>query len=80
MRAKTLGMEPGILLNNVLIHDLALKNLASMKEMESIPGMKKWRQNHFGREILTVQKTPVSARAVAEKPDSQLSESLSFDE
>jgi len=55
MQAKTLGMEPGILLNNALINDLALKNPRSMKEMESIPGLKKWRQNHFGREILTVQ-------------------------
>ena len=54
MRAKTLEMEPGILLNNALINDLALKNPRSMEELESIPGLKKWRQNHFGREILTV--------------------------
>jgi len=55
VRAKTLGMEPGILMNNALINDLALKNPRSMKELESIPGLKKWRQNYFGREILTVQ-------------------------
>jgi ribonuclease D len=55
MRAETLGMEPGILLNNALINDLALKDPRSLKEMESIPGLKKWRQNHFGLEILTVQ-------------------------
>jgi ribonuclease D len=48
-------MEPGILINNALINDLALKNPRSMKELESIPGLKKWRQNYFGREILTVQ-------------------------
>jgi len=48
-------MEPGILLNNALINDLALKDPRSLKEMESIPGLKKWRQNHFGLEILTVQ-------------------------
>jgi ribonuclease D len=52
MRAKTLEMEPGILLNNALINDLALKNPRSTKEMEGIPGLKKWRQTHFGREIL----------------------------
>jgi ribonuclease D len=52
MRAKTLEMEPGILLNNALINDLALKNPRSTKEMEKIPGLKKWRQSHFGREIL----------------------------
>jgi len=55
MRAKSLGMEPGILLNNALIQDLALKNPRSIKEMEEIPGLKKWRQNHFGREILAAQ-------------------------
>jgi ribonuclease D len=52
MRAKTLEMEPGILLNNALINDLALKNPRSIKEMEKITGLKKWRQSHFGQEIL----------------------------
>jgi len=51
-----------------------------MEEMESIPDLKKWRQNHFGREILTVQKTPVTPRTVAQKPNSKISERLSFDE
>jgi len=63
MRAKTLGMEPGILLNNVLINDLALKDPRSIKEMESIPGLKQWRQNHFGREILAVQREAVGGRS-----------------
>jgi ribonuclease D len=55
MRAKDLGMEPGILLNNALINDLALKNPRSVKEMEELPGLKKWRLNHFGLEILAAQ-------------------------
>jgi ribonuclease D len=55
MRAKNLGMEPGILLNNALINALALKNPLSMREMEEIPGLKKWLRDHFGREILTAQ-------------------------
>jgi len=55
MRAKDLGMEPGILLNNALINAFALKNPRSIKEMEEIPGLKKWRQSHFGREILAAQ-------------------------
>jgi ribonuclease D len=55
MRAKDLGMEPGILLNNALINDLALKNPRSIKEMEEISGLKKWRQNHFGQEFLAAQ-------------------------
>ena len=57
MRANNLGMEPGILLNNALINGFALKNPRSIKEMEEIPGLKKWLQDHFGREILAAQTT-----------------------
>jgi ribonuclease D len=52
-QAKNLGMEPGILINNDLMNAFALKNPRSVKEMEEIPGLKKWVQDHFGREILT---------------------------
>jgi ribonuclease D len=55
MRAKSLGMEPGILLNNALINDLALKHPRSMKEMEEVPGLKKWLKDVFGHEILIAQ-------------------------
>jgi hypothetical protein len=48
-------MEPGILLNNALIHDLALKNPHLVEELEEISGLKKWRQRHFGREILIAE-------------------------
>ncbi len=52
MRAKHLGMEPGILINNALMNAFVLKNPRSIKEMEGISGLKKWLQNNFGREIL----------------------------
>jgi len=55
MRAKYLGVEPGTLLNNALINGFALKNPRSIKEMEEIPGLKKWLRDHFGREILAAQ-------------------------
>ncbi len=55
MRAEILEMEPGILLNNAMIKDLALKNPRSIEELEEIPGLKKWRQTHFGREILAAE-------------------------
>jgi len=55
IRAKELGIDPGILLNNVLINHLALKNPRSLKEMEEIPGLKRWLQDHFGQEILAAQ-------------------------
>ncbi|MBM4331233.1 MAG: ribonuclease D [Deltaproteobacteria bacterium] len=52
IRAKHLGLEPGILMNNALINAFALKNYRSINEMEEIPGLKKWLQDHFGQEIL----------------------------
>jgi ribonuclease D len=55
LRSKSLGIEPGILLNNALIHDLAVKNPHSIEELEGISGLKKWRQHYFGREILIAQ-------------------------
>jgi ribonuclease D len=55
MRAEHLGLEPGILMNNALINAVALKNPRSIKEMEEIPGLKKWLQGHFGQEILAAQ-------------------------
>ena len=56
MRAKDLGMDPGILLNSALINDLALRDSRSIKEMEEIPGLRIWLKDHFGREILAVQR------------------------
>ena len=55
MRAKHLGLEPGILMNNALINAFALKNPRSIKEMGEIPGLKKWLEDHFGQEILAAQ-------------------------
>jgi ribonuclease D len=55
MRAKDLGMEPGTLLNNALLNNVALKNPRSVREMEEIPGLKKWLLDHFGEEILAAQ-------------------------
>ena len=55
IRAKHLGLEPGILMNNALINAFALKNPRSIKEMGGIPGLKKWLEDHFGQEILAAQ-------------------------
>jgi ribonuclease D len=54
-QAENLGLEPGILINNSLITALALKNPRSINEMEEIPGLKSWLQDHFGPEILAAQ-------------------------
>lgn len=54
-RAKDLGLEAGVLMNNALIDALASKNPRSLKEMEEIPGMKGWLKDHFGQELLAAQ-------------------------
>jgi ribonuclease D len=62
MRAKNLGMEPGILLNNGLVQSLAFRNPRSIEQMEEIPGLKRWVLDHFSWEIL-----PVLTRRGAER-------------
>lgn len=57
-QAKELKVEPGVLMNNLLINTLALKNPRSLKETEEIPGLKRWFRDHFGREILAVLNPP----------------------
>jgi ribonuclease D len=54
-RAENLGIEAGTLINNSLINALAVQNPRSINEMEEIPGLKKWLQDHFGLEILAAQ-------------------------
>ena len=44
-----------LLMNNLLINTLALKNTRSLEELGEIPGLKRWFKDHFGREILAVQ-------------------------
>jgi len=55
IRAKHLGLEPGILINNALINAFALKNPRSIKERGEIPGLTKWQEDYFGQEILAAQ-------------------------
>jgi len=52
-RAKHLQMDPGDLLNNSLINGLAMRNPRSTKEMDEVPGLRKWQKDHFSREILS---------------------------
>ncbi|MBA4394496.1 MAG: 3'-5' exonuclease [Desulfobacca sp.] len=51
-QAKVLEIEPGIFMSNALINALALKNPRSLKEMEGIPGLRRWLLDYFGPEIL----------------------------
>jgi ribonuclease D len=73
-QAKALEIDPGILMNNVLINTLALKNTRSLNEMEEIPGLKKWVKDHFGREILAIQTG--EQRKISRESDDQKFDSI----
>ncbi len=73
-QAKELEMEPGILMNNVLINTLALRNTRSLEELGEIPGMKRWFKDHFGREILAVQRS--ERKEINRESDDQKSDSI----
>ena len=73
-RAKELEMEPGILMNNVLINTLALNNTRTLQELGEIPGLKRWFKDYFGREILAVQKG--EQREISGKSDDKKSDSI----
>jgi ribonuclease D len=58
-QAKALGLEPGIVINTLLLTALALKNPQTLEEMAGIPGMKRWQWETFGVELLRTLKQTI---------------------
>jgi ribonuclease D len=58
-KASALGIDPGMLCNNVLITAIAVKNPGDSKSLETVKEMKRWQKQAFGAEIIRVlKKTP----------------------
>jgi ribonuclease D len=55
-KANALGIDPGILCNNVLITAIAVKNPSDSKSLETVKEMKNWQKQAFGTEIIRVLK------------------------
>jgi ribonuclease D len=55
-KANALGIDPGILCNNVLITAIAVKNPGDSKSLETVKEMKNWQKQAFGTEIIRVLK------------------------
>jgi ribonuclease D len=54
--AERLGLDPGLLLPRRLIEQLAEKGPADCKSLEAIEGIRRWRVESFGQEILEALK------------------------
>ncbi len=55
-KAESLGIDPSIVLTKMLICDIAQNNPGSIRQIEAINGLRKWRAREFGRDILTLLK------------------------
>lgn len=53
-KARALGIDPGIICNNVLITSIAIQNPVDKRAMGKIKEMKNWQKKEFGREIITL--------------------------
>ena len=51
-RAQQLGIDPGILLNNIILNKIIVLNPENQKDLFQIENMKKWQINNFGNEII----------------------------
>ena len=53
-KAKTLGIEPGILINKSVMSVLATEKPTSKRSLMAIAVLKKWQIQEFGHDILAV--------------------------
>jgi len=53
-KVRTLGIDPGIICNNVLITSIAIQNPLDRRAMGRIKEMKNWQKKEFGREIIAL--------------------------
>jgi ribonuclease D len=53
-KVRALGIDPGIICNNVLIASIAIQNPVDVRAMGRIKEMKNWQKKEFGREIITL--------------------------
>jgi len=56
LRAAKLGIEPGILINNAVLEEIARNQPRSLSELEKIQGIKQWQVVVLGDELLDVLK------------------------
>ncbi|MCG6909314.1 MAG: HRDC domain-containing protein [Deltaproteobacteria bacterium] len=55
-KAEQLGIDPSLVLTKMLICDIAKKHPRSVRQMQSVEGIRRWRVREFGRAIVTLLK------------------------
>jgi ribonuclease D len=55
-KAKSLGLDPAVVLTNAQIKELASKKRRSLQDLEDVPGLRCWQQSAFGEQILAALK------------------------
>ena len=53
-KGRALGIDPGIICNNVLITSIAIQNPVDGRAMGRIKEMRNWQKKEFGPEIITL--------------------------
>ena len=56
-KAQFLDIDPSLVLNKMLICDIAKKKPGSIQQIKAIEGLRNWRVREFGREIIDLLKT-----------------------
>lgn len=51
-KARQLEIDPGVLINNALLEELARRRPKQEAELEAVPGLKNWQRRELGREIV----------------------------
>ena len=54
--AQKLNITPGFVCNNALLNSLAIRNPSCIKDLALITGMRHWREQEFGKELIEVLK------------------------
>ena len=57
-KAASLGIDPGVLINNALLELLARENPATAAQLAASPGLKNWLRQEFGAELLERLRRP----------------------
>jgi ribonuclease D len=57
-KAASLGLDPGVLINNNLLESLARENPATAAQLAAFPGLKNWQRQDLGGELLASLRRP----------------------
>ena len=58
VKAKALAMEPGVIINNATLEEIARRRPATVEALVEVPGMKNWQREAFGAALLRAAGKP----------------------